>query len=128
MRYRTSISSEDNHDKSQADLTRNIDRVVIIGSGQSGDIALRYLRMIPDLGYLPVGYIDDASLVGRKIYGIEVLGTVEELEGIVVKYNIDGLLFAEPQLMEEMNEDLLQSCRERGCWAKVMKLSFDTIE
>jgi UDP-GlcNAc:undecaprenyl-phosphate GlcNAc-1-phosphate transferase len=60
--------------------------VLIIGAGDAGEMALRWMLMNPGLNYRPVGFIDhDPLLAGRYIHGIRVLGGMDVLPALLKK-------------------------------------------
>jgi FlaA1/EpsC-like NDP-sugar epimerase len=103
-------------------------RVLIYGAGNKGDIAVRWLRSMPNAEYLPVGFIDrDPNLVGRKVSGIEVLGTEDQLIEIIEKTKCDGVILAEENMQEELPKEIVNECITRNCWIRVMKFSFEML-
>ncbi len=62
---------------------RNARSVLIVGAGDGGRLLLRELIRNPELGYRPVGFVDDdPRKQGMRLErGIEVLGTTDELAG-----------------------------------------------
>src|SRR3569623_1617433 len=58
-------------------------RVLLIGAGEAGGIVLRELMNRPDLGLVPVGFVDDNSAkLGTHIGGLQVLGKIEDVAQI----------------------------------------------
>ncbi len=59
----------------QSDLTT----ALIVGTDEAGEELLGNLRRNPNLAYRPVGFTtEDAGLVGTKICGVPVMGTIAE--------------------------------------------------
>jgi FlaA1/EpsC-like NDP-sugar epimerase len=55
-------------------------RVLLIGAGQAGVMVAREIANRPDLGLLPVGFLDDdGHKVGTRIGGIAVLGKTSQI-------------------------------------------------
>lgn len=72
-------------------------RVLIFGAGDRGELALREIRHNADLGYKPIGFIDDDSeKLDRVIHGVKVLGKTAELEKLIYSRKIDEVLVAIP--------------------------------
>ena len=55
--------------------------MLIVGAGDGGRLLLREILRNPELGYRPVGFIDDdpRKQGARVDRGLEVLGTTDEL-------------------------------------------------
>src|SRR5918992_1634058 len=72
--------------------------VLIVGAGDGGRLLLREILRNPDLGYQPVGFIDDdprkqRARVDRRLY---VLRTTEELRRVLEDVDVDEVLIAVP--------------------------------
>jgi FlaA1/EpsC-like NDP-sugar epimerase len=119
-------------------------RILIIGAGDSGEMALRWILMNPRLGYKPVGFLDaDPFKSGRNIHGIPVLGGVELLEHLLDLHKIDGVILAEMNIKEQSLEQIetisdsypatsldqvVNTCQRYHCWVRSLKLDFELIE
>ncbi len=90
-------------------------KVLILGAGDAGEMLLREINNNRNLHYVPVGFLDD-NLVkrGRKIHGIEVLGTCRELGQIVRERGVEELFIAIPSASEEQMAAVTNLCEELG--------------
>jgi len=105
-------------------------RVLICGAGDSGEMALRWILMNPQMDYRPVGFLDDDPfLAGRQIHGVEVLGRLETLETLLESRQIDGVILT-PSILNnhELGERVMSACRQRGCWVRSLRLEFELVE
>ena len=105
-------------------------RVLICGAGDSGEMALRWILMNPQMDYRPVGFLDDDPfLAGRQIHGVEVLGRLEILETLLESRQIDGVILT-PSILNnhELGERVMSACRQRGCWVRSLRLEFELVE
>src|SRR5215217_8804834 len=77
---------------------RDARSVLIVGAGDGGRLLLREILRNPDLGYRPVGFIDDDDRKQRARIdrGIEVLGTTRELPRVLEDVEPDEVLIAIP--------------------------------
>ena len=96
-------------------------KVLIVGAGETGIGVLRALRNHPEKGYIPVGFIDDAThKVGRSVAGLEVLGTTRDLTYIARKREIGEVVIAIPSAPGGKIRDIIRQCEYRGCQFKIV--------
>jgi UDP-GlcNAc:undecaprenyl-phosphate/decaprenyl-phosphate GlcNAc-1-phosphate transferase len=101
---------------------------VIYGAGRGGALLVRELLQNRDMGIFPVGFVDDdPRKQGLIIEGIPVLGSVEELEGIVRRYGISDLLVAIRDLEIGELEKLLNHSQHYGVTLRRMRFSVDEV-
>ncbi|MFQ6110492.1 MAG: hypothetical protein ACE5LX_00530 [Nitrospinota bacterium] len=90
-------------------------RVLILGAGDAGEMLLREINNNRNLRYVPVGFLDDNPVKrGRKIHGIEVLGTSRDLPRIVGEKGVEELFIAIPSASEEQMAGVTKLCEELG--------------
>jgi UDP-GlcNAc:undecaprenyl-phosphate GlcNAc-1-phosphate transferase len=106
------------------------ERVLIIGAGDAGEMAARWIMMNPDFGYQAVGFADDDPFkLGRKIHGVEIIGGLSNLDEIIEKQGIDGVVVTlDAQGNEEFLENIVAQCRDKACWVRTMRLDFELVE
>ncbi|MGH9348889.1 MAG: polysaccharide biosynthesis protein, partial [Vicinamibacterales bacterium] len=72
-------------------------RVLVYGAGEAGGEIVRDMRDHRAHGYLPIGFVDDdRAKVGRRVSGVRVLGTREDLAAIVKERRPTEVLIAIP--------------------------------
>lgn len=75
----------------------NCKRVMIIGSGNAGEMLARDILRNKQDDYKPVVFIDDNSKrLGREIHGISIAGTSNDIPSLVEKMGIDLIMLALP--------------------------------
>ncbi len=80
-------------------IRENRTRVLIVGAGHAGEALLRALRTSPQLGYLPVGFVDQsAPRPGERIAGVPVLGALDDLAQLAQKHRIAEVLITAGEL------------------------------
>jgi FlaA1/EpsC-like NDP-sugar epimerase len=90
-------------------------RAFIIGAGDAGEMLLREIDRSLTLNYEVVGFIDDdPRKLGRRIHGIEVVGTVEELPELCRAKGVQELLIAIPSATPKQKRRILDRCRKSG--------------
>jgi len=102
--------------------------VIIIGAGDKGEMALRWILMNPELNFRPVGFLDDNPLIaGRQIHGVKVLGKSQQLADILERKGIRGVILAGEDQNPEGIDELISICRLKGCWVRRLCLDFEAI-
>jgi FlaA1/EpsC-like NDP-sugar epimerase len=72
-------------------------RVLIVGSGNAGEMLARDILRNRQEAYHPVAFVDDnESYIGREIHGIPILDKVESIPSLVDKLEIDLIMLAVP--------------------------------
>jgi UDP-GlcNAc:undecaprenyl-phosphate GlcNAc-1-phosphate transferase len=105
-----------------------IERVLILGAGDAGEMALRWIWMNPQLGYRPVGFIDsDPMMKGRQIHGVEVLGSPENISMLLDHHPVEGLILATQDKEQQPVVDAIDTCQQRGCWVRSLRIEFEPV-
>jgi FlaA1/EpsC-like NDP-sugar epimerase len=100
--------------QSYAFQPRHRKRVLIIGAGAAGEKILREIFDNYELHYDVAGLIDDdTEKLGRSIHMVPVLGSVEDLPGIVEREDIEEVLIAIPSASGERMRRIVDICK--GC-------------
>lgn len=74
-------------------------RILVYGAGDAGETIVRSLVNNPIEGYRPVGFVDDdPEKAGRRIHGVLVHGTRQQLPIIMAKTNPHAVLIAMPSI------------------------------
>ncbi len=104
-------------------------RLLIVGAGDAGEMALRELRTNIGSGYTPVGFIDDDSRKwGRSIHGVKILGSREQLGVFVKEYNVQEILIALSPVDPAVLEDVVRDCRATGLLVQIRPTSMHWLE
>jgi FlaA1/EpsC-like NDP-sugar epimerase len=102
-------------------------RVVVIGAGRLGTMAVRQLQTRPDLGITAVGFLDDDPAVQRQvIHGVEVLGTREDLPDVVAERRVDQAIIAISDASGAVVRDLAERCHAVGIEPQILP-GFDAL-
>src|SRR3954470_179603 len=110
-------------------LRKDARTVLIVGAGDGGRLLLRELMKNPELGYRPVGFVDDDP---RKQHmrvdrGLEVLGTTEDLAEVLEDVEPDEVLIAVPSAPGTMRARVVSACREYGVPVRTMPTVFELL-
>jgi UDP-GlcNAc:undecaprenyl-phosphate GlcNAc-1-phosphate transferase len=100
--------------------------VLIYGAGDGGEIAVRECRNNPQVGYRPVGFVDDdPRKAGRTVFGLRVLGGAEKLPEIIQREKVEGCIISSPSILANGHAEQIRSvCQEQGLWIKQLRLEF----
>lgn len=70
-------------------------RVLVVGAGDAGELAVREMLTNLELRMQPVGFVDDdPGLQRHSINGVKVLGTCNHLIDIIHRHKVDEVLIA----------------------------------
>jgi FlaA1/EpsC-like NDP-sugar epimerase len=91
------------------------ERVLIVGAGSAGVSLLQEMQRNPNLGFHPVGFIDDDS---RKLHacirGIPVVGDRYEIPNIVKSLHIHKVIIAMPTVSGQVIREIVDICKATG--------------
>jgi FlaA1/EpsC-like NDP-sugar epimerase len=109
---------------------RDARSVLIVGAGDGGRLLLREILRNPDLGFRPVGFVDDDERkqglgVDR---GLEVLGTSYELGRVLDDVEPDEVLIAIPSAPGTLRARVVSACRTRGVPVRTMPTVFELLQ
>ncbi len=101
---------------------RNVDRVLIVGCGEAGRSVMRTFLARPDLGYAPIGYMDDGEGSNNIGLGrIPHLGTFYQLQQALRQHrDLHSVFIALPGGMHSQTMDLVRICQQHGVQARVI--------
>jgi UDP-GlcNAc:undecaprenyl-phosphate GlcNAc-1-phosphate transferase len=87
-------------------------KILIYGADDGGELILREIYNNPDLGYNPVGFVDDDPMKkGKKIHGLHVLGGNGSLPEICRKHQITEVLLSSKKIKPERLRELRNECQ-----------------
>jgi FlaA1/EpsC-like NDP-sugar epimerase len=109
---------------------RDARSVLIVGAGDGGRLLLREILRNPDLGFRPVGFVDDDDRKQRARIdrGLEVLGTTYELPRVLDDIEPDEVLIAIPSAPGTLRARVVRACRERGVPVRTMPTVFELLQ
>jgi exopolysaccharide biosynthesis polyprenyl glycosylphosphotransferase len=111
-----------------------VDLALLVGSGEAGRGVIRTLLARPDLGFQPVGYLNDGSEENNIGSGrVPYLGNFSDLDCVLQQHpNLHTVFIALPGEMHQQILDLLRLCQQRGVRAQVvpdlLQLSLNRVE
>ena len=101
------------HEIRLLDQGEDVKRVLLLGAGRAGVLVARELQSRPDLGLLPVGFVDDdPKKQGRRITQLDVLGGSQDLERLVEEHAVDEIVITIASASGSTMRRLVERCEE----------------
>jgi exopolysaccharide biosynthesis polyprenyl glycosylphosphotransferase len=116
-----------------------VDRVLVVGAGETGRRLMQAMMSKPHLGYRVVGFVDDgisadalAVATEHRVSRAERLGTTDEIGDVVKSRRIEEVIIALPGDEHDRVLSIIEHCRRRAVTFKVvpdlLQLSLDRID
>ena len=87
----------------------NSENVLIYGAGESGVLLVKESRINPNFPYRIVGFLDDnPNKKGGTVYGLKVLGGLEDVEKIVEKNDVSKIIISMPSVEQNKISTILK--------------------
>lgn len=88
-------------------------RVLVMGAGDAGALIVREMLANPEMGFVPVGLLDDnLDKAGLVIHGVTVRGTREDIPKLVLQENIDEVIIAMPTAPGRAIREVVAICQQ----------------
>lgn len=96
-------------------------RIMLIGGGQAGAIALREFQTSPRSENKVVCIIDDApNKVGSYLGGVKIVGGRSAIARMAEKYDIDEIILAIPSASRQEKLQILNYCHNTSCTLRTL--------
>lgn len=96
-------------------------RVIVAGAGDAGSLFVKEMLRHPEQGMLPVAFLDDDfALRSKRIHGVPVVGSLDQLKTAARKYQADMVLLAMPSVAGEVIRKVVDDAKEAGLTYKVV--------
>ena len=87
----------------------NSENVLIYGAGEAGVLLVKESRINPNFSYRIVGFLDDnPNKKGGKVYGLKVLGGLEDVEKVVEKNDVSKIIISMPSVEQSKISSILK--------------------
>ncbi|BEH91611.1 nucleoside-diphosphate sugar epimerase [Turicibacter faecis] len=107
----------------------DIQRTLIYGAGMGGSLVANEYRRNPQFGKKIIGFVDDnPEKSGTCIGKIPVFGTGDELEQVLMKYDIDELIIAISQMNKSDLKAITLKAKRLNVAVKTMPGLFELID
>ncbi|MCP4139284.1 MAG: polysaccharide biosynthesis protein [Chloroflexi bacterium] len=88
-------------------------KALIIGAGDAGALVVREMQRTDKISYLPIGFLDDDEAKQKQeIYGVPIIGKLDDLERVLENHQVDEVIFAIPSLPGKFVRDAADTCRK----------------
>ena len=102
-------------------INKRSHRALILGAGSAGATALREITYSDKYDTKIVGFLDNNPVKVKKVLnGVEVLGTDEDMEEIVRKYDIDSIFIAIKNISKDDLRNLIVKCRDLNLRTRIV--------
>ncbi len=102
---------------------------LIFGAGDSGEVIVREMLKHPEVKYDPIGFVDDdPAKQGRRIHGVQVLGTHRDIARLAAKHEVEEVVIAIPSAPSSVIRDVVAICDEAGVRCKTLPGMFELID
>ena len=98
---------------------RGVDRVLIVGAGETGRAVMRNLVARPELGYVVVGFVDDDP-AKRNLGRFKALGGLDSLPTLLPTERVDEVIITLPWMYQRKILELVRTCETHGARARVV--------
>ncbi|EHQ89366.1 nucleoside-diphosphate sugar epimerase/dehydratase [Desulfosporosinus youngiae] len=96
-------------------------RVLIIGAGDAGALAIRELKNSNYREGYPIGIIDDSLQKQKlKLMGIPILGTRKDIPHVVKSHKVEEVIIAMPSAPGAVIRDIAKICEKSGAVIKIV--------
>jgi FlaA1/EpsC-like NDP-sugar epimerase len=103
-------------------------RALVIGAGDAGALVVRELQKSAQLNLTPIGFLDDdPAKQKQEIYGVPVIGFVNDLAKVLEGQRVDEVVFAIPSAPGRLVRSVNDVCRLRGIPSRTMPGIYELI-
>jgi UDP-GlcNAc:undecaprenyl-phosphate GlcNAc-1-phosphate transferase len=105
------------------------ENVLIYGAGHGGQVLLKEILDNKRFAVKPIGFVDDdVTKVGKRLSGYPVMGQGLNLEAILEKQPVKGLIISCRDMTQENHERIVALCRSRGIFLKRFTVNLEDID
>jgi UDP-GlcNAc:undecaprenyl-phosphate GlcNAc-1-phosphate transferase len=108
---------------------RSATRVLIVGAGRGGELAVREMLANPALNLAPAGFVDDdPRLAGARVHGYPVYGGTDAVERALAAARADRVVLSTNKLPAARLAALVAACAARGMPLLQLNLTWQTLD
>lgn len=102
-------------------------RILIVGSDKRADLIAKLLARQRSWGHKLIGFLTETPQTEAVIYGLPRLGSLDDLEDILVRKVVDEVLFILPANGRDLR-DQLATCQRQGVTFRIVPALYDPAE
>ncbi|MGA2505260.1 MAG: nucleoside-diphosphate sugar epimerase/dehydratase [Anaerolineales bacterium] len=107
---------------------RKASKVLVIGAGDAGALVVREMQRNPQLGFHPIGYLDDdPAKLKHQIHGVPVVGKLNDLGRALNNRPVDEVIIAIPSTGGKIIRMVTDICRLKGVPFRTMPGLYELI-
>ncbi len=96
----------------------NLKHILIVGGGDLAEKIVKQIEKQEYIGYNIIGYLDDNIDKNELILGHEILGTIDDLEQIILNEHIDQIIIAISPRHVTLLDKIINTCEKHGVKAE----------
>lgn len=106
-----------------------LDKVLIVGAGDAGATLVREIEQYHSGNRQTIGFVDDdKSKIGRKMFGVKVLGSRIEIPRIVSEHGVKEIIIAMPSVKGNEIREIISICKKTGTKVTILPGIYEIIE
>jgi FlaA1/EpsC-like NDP-sugar epimerase len=115
-------------EQSSAQASDKTRRALILGAGDAGALVVRELQKSSSLNLIPVGFLDDdPAKQNHQIYGVSVIGKIDQLEKTLDTKQVDEVIIAIPAAPGRIIRLVNDVCRRKGITSRIIPGIYELI-
>ena len=104
-------------------------RALVVGAGDAGALVVRELQKSSHLNLTPVGFLDDDPAKQKHtIYGVTVIGKVDDLPLLIDLHKVDIVIIAIPSAPGQLVRMVNDVCRVRGIPSRTVPGVYELVD
>ncbi|MDP1546952.1 MAG: nucleoside-diphosphate sugar epimerase/dehydratase, partial [Anaerolineales bacterium] len=108
-------------EQSSAQINAKTRHALILGAGDAGALVVRELQKTSQLNLIPVGFLDDdPAKQNHNIYGVTVIGKIDQLAKTLDTKQVDEVIIAIPSAPGHIIRLVNDECRKRGITSRII--------
>jgi FlaA1/EpsC-like NDP-sugar epimerase len=112
----------------RAATRRKARTVLVVGAGSGGQMVVRELQLNPNLGARAIGFVDDdPAKRGMHSQGLKVLGTTDDIGGILDRTKPEEVIIAIPSAPGMLRAKVVAAARERDVRVQTLPTVFELL-
>jgi FlaA1/EpsC-like NDP-sugar epimerase len=128
LRFTVRLLAENKMLSSMPSKSPHARHTLIVGAGDAGALVVRELQKNPQVNLVPVGFLDDnPSKQKQQIYGVPVIGTLNDLAHVLDNHHVDEITIAIPSAPGKVMRLVADVCRLKGVPFRTMPGIFELL-